>query len=51
MKVNFHGADLTSDARLLLYKEFDHKIGLPKAVKDLLVVRDSVFHRTTHTVI
>ncbi|MCY0870650.1 MAG: IS1380 family transposase [Firmicutes bacterium] len=45
MKVNFHGGDLTSDSGLLLYKEFDHKIGLSKAVKDLLVVHDSVFHR------
>lgn len=45
MKVNFDGGDLTSDAGLLLYKEFDHKLGLSEAVEDLLVVHDSVFHR------
>lgn len=45
MKVNFNGGDLTSDAGLLLYREFDHKIRLTEAVKDLLVVHDSVFHR------
>lgn len=26
MKVNFEGGDLTSDARLLLYKEFDYNL-------------------------
>ncbi|WAH35288.1 IS1380 family transposase [Alicyclobacillus dauci] len=45
MKVNFDGGDLTSDAGLLLYKEFDHKLGLFEAVEDLLVVHDSVLHR------
>lgn len=45
MKVNFEGEDLTSDAGLLLYKEFDHKIGLSDTVKDQLVVRDTVLHR------
>lgn len=45
MKVNFNGGDLTSDAGLLLYKSFDHKLGLSEAVKKLLVVNDSVIHR------
>ena len=45
MKVNFDGGDLTSDAGLLLYKEFDHKIGLSDTVRKLLVVHDSVLHR------
>jgi hypothetical protein len=45
MKVNFEGGDLTSDAGLLLYKEFDHKLGLSEAVKEMLVVQDSVHHR------
>ncbi|MFC4769916.1 transposase, partial [Effusibacillus consociatus] len=45
MKVNFKGGDLTSDAGLLLYKEFDHKIGLSEAVKQFLVVDDPVHHR------
>ena len=34
MKVNFDGGDLTSDAGLLLYKEFDHRIGLSDAVRN-----------------
>lgn len=42
--MNFDG-DLTSDAGLLLCKEFDQRIVLSEAVKDLLVVRDSVVHR------
>lgn len=45
MKINFDGGDLTSDAGLLLYKEFDHKLGLSEAVKQMLVVHDSVQHR------
>lgn len=45
MKVNFQGGDLTSDAGLLLYKEFDHKVGLSEAVKQFLVVDDPVHHR------
>ncbi|WAH38753.1 IS1380 family transposase [Alicyclobacillus dauci] len=45
MKMNFAGGDLTSDAGLLLYREFDQKLGLSEAVKKLLVVHDPVFHR------
>jgi hypothetical protein len=45
MKVNFNGGDLTSDAGLLLYREFDHKLGLSHTVKDMLVVHDPVHHR------
>lgn len=45
MRVNFAGGDLTSDAGLLLYKEFDHRIGLSDAVREQLVVHDPVLHR------
>lgn len=45
IKVNFDGGDLTSDAGLLLYKEFDHKLGLSQTVKQQLVVHDPVHHR------
>lgn len=45
MKLNFAGGNLTSDAGLLLYKEFDHKIGLSETVKKMLVVHDPVCHR------
>ncbi|MEK5437511.1 MULTISPECIES: transposase [Paenibacillus] len=33
IKVNFEGGNLTSVAGLLLYKEFDHKLGLAQTVK------------------
>ncbi|WP_379140267.1 transposase [Paenibacillus sp. sgz500992] len=45
MKVNFKGGDLTSDAGLLLYKSFDHKLGLSQTIKEQLVVHDNVVHR------
>ncbi|WP_181406475.1 transposase, partial [Terrilactibacillus laevilacticus] len=31
IKVNFDGGNLTSDSGLLLYKEFDEKIGLSQS--------------------
>jgi hypothetical protein len=45
VKVNFKGGDLTSDAGLLLYKEFDHRLGLAETVQEMLVVHDPVHHR------
>ncbi|QQE81585.1 IS1380 family transposase [Alicyclobacillus sp. SO9] len=45
MRVNFDGGDLTSDAGLLLYMEFDHRIGLSDVVRSQLVVHDSASHR------
>nr|WP_265332394.1 transposase [Zhaonella formicivorans] len=45
IKVNFNGGDLTSDAGLLLYKEFDYKLGLSETVEKMLVVDDPVMHR------
>ncbi|MGL5086721.1 MAG: IS1380 family transposase [Clostridium sp.] len=48
IKFNFGGGDLTSDSGLLLYKEFDVKIGLSKAIKENLIVKDSAKFRT-HT--
>ena len=35
-KINFDGGDLTSDAGLLLYKEFDEKIGFSYLIKKYL---------------
>jgi hypothetical protein len=40
IKINFEGGDLTSDAGLLLYKEFDEKIGFSKTIKENLYVED-----------
>ena len=34
VKVNFDGGDLTSDAGILLYKEFDDAIGLSRAIEE-----------------
>ncbi|RFA34257.1 hypothetical protein CAI16_11755 [Virgibacillus dokdonensis] len=45
MKVNFDGGNLTSDAGLLLYKEFDEKIGLSQSIQATFQVNDSVHHR------
>ncbi|WP_297420128.1 transposase, partial [Clostridium sp.] len=40
LKINFEGGNLTSDAGLLLYREFDEKIGFSKTIKDNLEVKD-----------
>ncbi|WP_077296824.1 IS1380 family transposase, partial [Virgibacillus pantothenticus] len=45
IKVNFDGGNLTSDAGLLLYKEFDEKIGLSQSIQETFQVNDSVHHR------
>ena len=45
IKINFEGGDLTSDAGLILYKEFDEKIGFSQMVKDNLTVKDSAKFR------
>jgi hypothetical protein len=41
IKINFEGGNLTSDAGLILYKEFDEKIGFSKTIKENLYVEDS----------
>jgi hypothetical protein len=48
IKINFEGGDLTSDAGLLLYKEFDEKIGFSKTIKENLYVEDSSAEARTH---
>ncbi len=45
IKINFDGGDLSSDAGLLLLKEFCHKIGAVKLVKRLFHTNDSAWHR------
>lgn len=45
IKINFDGGDLTSDAGLLLYKEFDEKIGFGKTIRETLKVKDSAKFR------
>lgn len=45
-KVNFEGGDLSSDSGLLLYKEFDEKLGISQTVKETITIKDSVCHHT-----
>lgn len=44
-KINFDGGDLTSDAGLFLYKEFNEKIGLSVAIENNLRVKDDAKFR------
>jgi hypothetical protein len=48
IKINFQGGDLTSDAGLILYKEFDEKIGFSETIKENLYVKDSSAAARTH---
>ena len=45
IKINFDGGDLSSDAGLLLLKEFCYKIGAVKLVKRLFKTNDSAWYR------
>lgn len=47
LKINFDGGDLTNDAGLLLYKEFDAKVGLSNLISSV-TLNDSVNHHV-HT--
>ncbi len=47
-KINFDGGDLSSDAGLLLLKEFLHKIGAEKLIGQLFKTNDTA-HRRFHT--
>ena len=48
LKINFEGGNLTSDAGLVLYREFDEKIGFSKTIKDNLEVKDRSADARTH---
>jgi len=48
IKIDFEGGDLTSDAGLLLYKEFDEKIGFSQTIRENLYVEDSSAEARTH---
>lgn len=45
IKINFDGGDLSSDTGLFLIKEFVHKIGFDKVVKDNFKTNDSATFR------
>lgn len=44
LKINFDGGDLTNDAGLLLYREFDAKVGLSQLIQSLVHLDDPVNH-------
>ncbi|MBZ9634434.1 IS1380 family transposase [Clostridium sp. FP1] len=48
IKINFEGGNLTSDAGLLLYKEFDEKIGFSKTIKENIDVKDPSANARIH---
>jgi hypothetical protein len=41
IKLNFNGDDLSSDSRLFLIKEFAHKIGFHKLIKEIFKTNDN----------
>ena len=45
LKINFNGGDLSSDAGLLLIKEFAEKIGLIKLIYTLFKTNDTALFR------
>lgn len=45
LKINFKGGNLTSDSGLLLYKEFDNKIGFSQEIRNTVTIEDDVNHR------
>ncbi|MGF9979553.1 transposase [Viridibacillus arvi] len=46
VNINFDGGHLSSDSGLLLYKEFDEKLGITKTVKEKIHVSDTASHHT-----
>ena len=45
LNINFQGGNLTSDSGVLLYKEFDNKIGFSQEIKDNIIIEDDIDHR------
>ena len=45
IKINFDGGDLSSDAGLLLIKEFVSKLGIDKLLAKLIYTNDSALFR------
>ncbi len=45
LNINFQGGNLTSDSGVLLYKEFDNKIGFSKEIKANVIIEDDIDHR------
>lgn len=45
IKINFNGGDLSSDAGLLLIKEFVNKLGIDKLLSSIFKTNDSALFR------
>lgn len=45
VKISFDGGNLTSDSGLILYSEFDERIGFSRTIKESFKVNDSTNHR------
>ena len=44
VKVDFNGGDLTNDAGILLYKEFNDKVGLSNIINETVHIKDDKSH-------
>ena len=45
IEINFEGGELTSDAGLLLYKDFDEKLGFTSCLKQHLIMDSDAYCR------
>lgn len=45
VNINFNVGNLTSDSDLILYNEFDERIGFSRTIKNVFKVNDSINHR------
>jgi len=51
VRLEFHGANVTSDARLLAYRELDETLGLTTEVEELGIHDPCIGQNTRHSVI
>ena len=51
IRLEFHGANVTSDAGLLAYRELDEALGLTAAVEDLEIIDPRSGQNTRHTIV
>ena len=51
IRLEFHGANVTSDAGLLAYRELDEALGLTAAVEELEIIDPRTGQNTQHTIV
>lgn len=49
LDLNFEGGELTSDAGLLLYREFDDKLGFSQCIKENFHIQGDDYYRVHHS--